>query len=121
MTVDKSDIYRKAAEVIVRDGKAAGKFFENDIPLNDWEVERAEALAADRSLSVCAIGACIRAEYELTGHVQPKDHWMEYDFVAPGWSRVPGRLRHIWGINDSSTTTAEDVALLLKRKAEGEI
>jgi hypothetical protein len=137
MMVSKSEIYAKAAEVIVRDGKHTGTFFgakeapqggpltgeyHPDLPdRTPGDIMR--AVRADGP--VCAMGACARAEYELTGalgHHSVDEIWGEYTFETdvpyPGYSRS---FKAIYMFNDDRLTTAEDVAVMLKRKAAGEL
>lgn len=113
---DKSAIFEKAAEIIVRDGQAKNSFFGGQNgPILSKE-EMLEHAAGDST--VCAIGACLRAEYELTGDVQEFDNaYEEYSFrvVMPN-----GRYPSVWVYNDRDSVTAEDIALLLKRRAAGE-
>lgn len=113
--VNESDVYRHAATVIVRDGKVVGGLTEQG--------EDDDKLI-DRSLAVCAIGACHRAHYELYGELpvntNPDLTWA-YEFRAippPGMYKIaPDEPRLIWAINDNRATTAEDIALILKKQA----
>lgn len=111
MTINKADVYRKAAEIIVRDGQHKGDLTP--------EGESSEALA-NTALPVCALGACARAEYELYGtHSWDRpygDPWRDYAFMVD--SEFPNPPRWIFFINDDERTSAEDIALLLKRHAE---
>ena len=118
----KSEIYAKAAEIIVRDGQTKHRLFDADRhPYLDSRsgLSARFAAAAQAGGSVCAIGACIRAEYELTGEVatdswdSPGDWYRHYGF------RVDGLAIH--AANDDPGTTAEDIALLLKKKAADEL
>jgi hypothetical protein len=113
--VNKADVYRKAAEVIVRDGKYEGGLTEHgDGPQHIKSGEGA----------VCALGACARAEYELYGTLPMRsnpwgtslDPYTPYDFgvLWGDWTNE----RAIFRINDSEKTSAEDIALLLKKRAE---
>lgn len=115
--INKADVYRKAAEVIVRDGKYdAGLVPQKG--KSTWE-ERVK----DRSLPVCAIGACVRAEYELYGTVgTTMAAYDSYSYVVDGFEfhNEDGKFLtpYIENVNDHGRTTAEDIALLLKRRAE---
>jgi len=106
--IDKAAVYRKAAEIIVRDGKCEGDL----TPEGDDD----DALR-NPALPVCALGACARAEYELYGTVPWErpygDPWRDYGFKVSG---EPARW--IQNVNDTEGVSAEDVALLLKKRAE---
>lgn len=108
-----ADVYRKAAEIIIRDGKCEGGLTEKG---------DGDRYIADRSLPVCAMGACYRAHYELYGEFLglPADPTKvyQYQFSVP-WQRMT-RIRDtpIYTVNDLNGTSAEDIALLLKRQAE---
>lgn len=118
--IDKAEVYRKAAEVIVRDGKTEGVLFGAECQ------QSYGAMIENRSLPVCAIGACVRAEYELYGTVhwsRGVDAYNAYEFEVEEFGD-----RKIWSVSDdgewtsdltfNATRTAEDIALLLKRHAE---
>lgn len=120
---DKAMVYRKAAEIIVRDGKCEGVLTENG--------ETVEAIQGGGA--VCALGACARAEYELygtipmrtvpdfsrdpmgSGETEIADPYPYYGFTA-----TLGEMKDykIWCINDDSRVSVEDIALLLKQRAE---
>ncbi|MFE6222963.1 hypothetical protein [Streptomyces sp. NPDC057854] len=111
--IDKAEVYRKAAEIIIRDGK-----HEAELVRNDRGIPEDEALK-DPSRPVCALGACARAEYELYGTL-PKSAYERYGFKVPKPS--PHRYSGIYWqpvqyFNDDDSTSAEDVALALKREA----
>jgi len=119
--IDKADVYRKAAEVIVRDGKT-------DCGLTEAG-EQDEDLK-NPELAVCALGACARAHYELYGELprvtyempgrsgtkSPADSvYQLYSFSVPKTADL-----QIWMANDGRdgvTRSAEDIALLLKQHA----
>ncbi|WP_432112800.1 DUF6197 family protein [Streptomyces sp. S1] len=111
--IDKAAVYRKAAEIIVRDGKTEGDLVEAP-----QGVSEPEALM-DPSRPVCALGACARAQYELYG-LLPKEPY-DYEFKVPRPSTlVPAGvyMRKIQYFNDDDHATAEDIAVLLKQRAE---
>lgn len=117
MSIDKAEVYRKAAEVIVRDGKYdEGTLVE--IRPGDGKYPSSERRALmDPSRPVCALGACARAEWELY-RTMPDDVYEEYSFKAP-WETYRGITMHeIFYINDDDSATAEDIAMCLKRRAE---
>lgn len=114
--IDKAQVYRKAAEIIVRDGKCEGQ-------LTDKGVEA--KYIRDASVPVCALGACLRAEHELYGtYHNAVDDWevsAERYIFSVDWTLVgdPGVTAHkIYNVNDYGHTSAEDIALLLKQHAE---
>ncbi|MFF5973675.1 hypothetical protein ACFY7C_19320 [Streptomyces sp. NPDC012769] len=111
--MNKADIYRKAAEIIVRDGQFKGELTSGG--------EDADALK-DPSLPVCAIGACARAEYELYGTLpweRPNGDPYDYAFRVGGeYSyNLSGVPRAIYYVNDDPRFGAEDIALVLKQRA----
>lgn len=111
--INAADVYRKAAEVIVRDGKTEGLLTDQG--------GSPEAIK-NRKLPVCALGACYRAHWELYGEMPVENlgvTWA-YQFKVTEPSRFNGtpRPKWIWAINDRQETSAEDIALLLKRRAE---
>ncbi|GHG10249.1 DUF6197 family protein [Streptomyces hydrogenans] len=112
--INKADVYRKAAEVIVRDGKHEGNLTERgDHP---WALR-------DPGFAVCALGACGRAEYELYGTLPVErgtDEYAEYGFTVtrPRAYGLGSYEQKIHYLNDDESTSAEDVALVLKRHAE---
>lgn len=122
-----ADVYRKAAEVIVRDGKTEHQLVGRrdgveDIRSSD---EIPDDEFKDRSLPVCALGACARAEWELYGTLPARDAMRtsvtmeKYSFMVP---RVADHITvsetDVWMVNDNPATSAEDIALLLKHHAE---
>jgi hypothetical protein len=121
--VNKADVYRKAAEIIGRDGHHKGALTSRGAT--------ATALK-DTSLAVCALGACVRAEWELYGTMPmcdctaPScalvDPYSAYVFVVENATELVdwrwGKRPQIHGVNDSPETSAEDIALLLKKHAE---
>lgn len=109
--MNKADVYRKAAEVIGRDGWNQGGMFAG----REGVTHRYEEAIQDQSLEVCAIGACIRAEFEMYGSLC-EDPYEEYDFLVK--RPDTGTLTEIWTMNDSPRTSAEDVILALKNHAE---
>lgn len=111
MNIDKAAVYRKAAEIIVRDGQAKGGLTGNGYGFRSPGIS---SRLKDHSIPVCALGACARAEWELY-QTLPEDPYKVYDFSV----EHDGRPRDIWIINDLEETSAEDVALALKRHAEG--
>lgn len=116
MIIDKAEVYRKAAEIIVRDGKYdEGSLVELRFGENGGAEQRA---LMDPSRPVCALGACARAEWELY-RTMPDDVYEEYGFEVP-WEKWDGStvLRKIYYINDDDDTTAEDIATYLKQRAE---
>jgi hypothetical protein len=133
--ISKADVYRRAAEVIVRDGKHEKTFVEGWAPTPTPRPAPAEMETGwpalrraikDRSRPVCALGACLRAEYELTGTLtfgrSDGDHvYEQYSFDVRADSLLPGgaeRDIEIWQYNDRDRISAEDIALELKRRAE---
>lgn len=116
MKTDKAEVYRKAAEIIIRDGRTVGSLTERG---------DASEYIADRSLPVCAIGACYRAHYELYGEHLPAEGPMDgertyyYEFRVQ-WLGKGGEMRDrtIFSVNDGDGASDEDIALLLKRHAE---
>ncbi|MFD4474622.1 hypothetical protein ACFWPU_00695 [Streptomyces sp. NPDC058471] len=118
--ISRADVYRKAAEVIVRDGKCEGQLVE-DTPNHAFVPT--EHRIMDTSLKVCALGACVRAYYELRG-AEPLSAGQVADLAYThdtGYVFYPGG-RAIDTINDDrgNPTSAEDIALLLKHQAEVE-
>jgi hypothetical protein len=111
--MNKADVYRKAAEVIGRDGWNQGGLFAWD-PDIDGPV-RYEELVKNQSLAVCALGACARAQYELYGTI-PEDAYETYEFLVETPST--GALATIWMMNDLPRTSAEDVILAMENHAE---
>lgn len=121
--INKSDVYRKAAEVIVRDGKTTGGLTSAG--------ERAESIK-NPDLEVCALGACGRAHYELYG-VLPENGvsvadaiYSEYTFITdvPFQAAYPMAAKghenlKLWEVNDNTKLnySAEDIALMLKNHA----
>ncbi|MGW2207418.1 DUF6197 family protein [Streptomyces sp. NPDC001774] len=115
--MNRADVYRRAAEIIVRDGKT-----ERHLVEGEWG--QALTRIKDPSYRVCALGACARAEWELYGTLPRSengalDPYRAYEFCTP-WEDRAGEsvCRHIWHINDTYGVSAEDIALLLKRHAE---
>lgn len=117
--IDKAEVYRKAAEIIVRDGKHRTTFVEGWSPHPEAKnmTDLAESIR-DRQRPVCAIGACLRAEFELTGGLKAYGNaeyvYDEYTFTVP----YDGYAQDIWMFNDHQEISAEDVALELKKHAE---
>ncbi|MGW6255438.1 hypothetical protein [Streptomyces sp. NPDC055085] len=115
----KPDVYRKAAEIIVRDGKHEGGF----TPRGSFDREAVK----DPSLPVCAMGACARAEWELYGTLpvpsSAEGAWSGAVHGAYSYQTSWGGMKDvsIWAINDIAegplATSAEDIALLLKQHA----
>lgn len=127
--IDKRAVYRKAAEVIARDGKTEGELTEHG---------DSDRCLMDTSLAVCALGACARAQYELYGVLPERlpvhegggsSAYRDYNFAVltepptkPGQLPRPPEWRPVYRVNDTPGMSAEDVALILKRHAEeGEI
>ncbi|MFF8831344.1 hypothetical protein [Streptomyces sp. NPDC015131] len=112
--VNKADVYRHAATVIVRDGKHEGGL--TPAHRSGASLTLFEKALKDTSLPVCALGACARAEWELYGTL-PEDAY-DYSFEVDGAGF--GFSAAIFNVNDSedNPTTAEDIALLLKQRAE---
>lgn len=118
--IDKAAVYRKAAEVIVRDGKTEGLYSgeDRDKYYGRQPVRNTYELALkDPRVRVCALGACSRAQYELYGQLS-EDPYLDYEFKVDFLEN--GSPLSIWAINDACNTSAEDIALLLKRQAEVE-
>lgn len=67
--MNKAEVFRKAAEIIVRDGKCEGELVAG---YDEVLIEETEAIK-HRVFPVCALGACARAEYELYGTL-PLNH-----------------------------------------------
>lgn len=109
--MNQSEIYEKAAEIIGRDGWTQNMLVERRCPIENLD----EALKS-AARGVCAIGACMRAEYELTGMMEVDDPYDAYGFPVATEARPGGQP--VWAFNDETTTTAEDVVLVLKRHAE---
>ncbi|MFD4474635.1 hypothetical protein ACFWPU_00760 [Streptomyces sp. NPDC058471] len=118
--MNKADVYRKAAEVIVRDGMVKGSLF-SDCPSMD-NADYVEAVG-DLGKSVCAIGACVRAQYELYGTAYGSSRelidqaYRNFNFMTEIPARWGGTC-NIQMLNDAVGTSVEDVALELKRRAE---
>lgn len=129
MSINKADVYRKAAEVIVRDGKNNSGLVQGYYALDRNESDLLPKLLTGNA-PVCALGACARAHYELTGEVLV-DHYIykaysfdvEWTFAAgtTPWGD-PGkpvtRKVEIYTVNDHGRASAEDIALILKKQAE---
>ncbi|MFD4474649.1 hypothetical protein ACFWPU_00830 [Streptomyces sp. NPDC058471] len=121
--IDKAAVYRHAATVIVRDGKREGQFFGPN-GREGGGTARPEAVG-DTTLSVCAIGACVRAQYELYGttYASETDVFQDgydnyaFDVKMPDGARCPSPDCDC-GTNDNRNKSAEDIALLLKHQAE---
>jgi len=109
--INKAEVYRKAAEIIVRDGQAKSTLVNG--PVREITNPR---------YSVCALGACARAEYELYGTLPLEDGDLDpygpYTFYVSWDNQGYVRNWSIHSINDMRETSAEDIALLLKRRAE---
>ncbi len=124
-SVNKADVYRKAAEIIVRDGQYKGDYTPRG--------NTPEAIK-NTEYPVCAIGACVRAEWELYGEfsgyedveddADPRvDGYTPYAYKLPnpideGSDRRLGEPRWIWSVNDSLKSTAEDIAELFRQRAQ---
>ncbi|MER7959326.1 hypothetical protein [Streptomyces sp. NPDC096030] len=116
-TMNRADVYRRAAEIIVRDGKTERHLVEG---------ERGQALTRikDPAYRVCALGACARAEWELYGTLPRSENGALDPYTAYEFSILreekdgQSTFRHIWEINDACGVSAEDIALLLKQHAE---
>ncbi|GHG10243.1 DUF6197 family protein [Streptomyces hydrogenans] len=117
--ISKADVYRKAAEVIVRDGKTEGRLVEGtDRGTRDSEI--IGRLVSGQG-AVCAIGACARAEAELYGNLPVGEADLLYGRYSFGvdWDLGLGlKVYSIFAVNDDRHTSAEDIALLLKHRAE---
>lgn len=121
--INKADVYRKAAEVIVRDGKHDGGLVAGGYR-QTRRLTYPERIA-DRSLPVCALGACARAQFELYGVLDSggAEAYDEYSFTVKGFEFPAGVDKYhltpyIENVNDFGNVSAEDIALLLKRRAE---
>ncbi|WP_432112798.1 DUF6197 family protein [Streptomyces sp. S1] len=115
--IDKAAVYRKAAEIIVRDGKTEKTLVEGRGRVGPDE-ELRELLKTNAP--VCALGACGRAQYELYGILPKNDDavFVNYCFTVD-WDLGHGVSDYsIFSVNDRGNTTAEDIALLLKQRAE---
>lgn len=114
--INKAEVYRKAAEIIVRDGKTEGDLTAYGSMSHH---------VTNPALPVCALGACARAEWELYGTLpggvgsdQFRPTTTKYSFDTVDDRFVHPHPVRIWMFNDHPNTSAEDVALILKRRAE---
>ena len=106
MKYNKAEVYRKAAEILVRDGQYKGEL-----------VKYPEELGVDFES-----GACVRAEWELYQTFCYGYGYERYSFTIPTQFYMDKRLeklwnREIWSYNDSKDYSAEDIALMLKQHA----
>ena len=105
--INKPDVYRKAAEVLIRDGRVQGDLVE--VPKGVTEEEGFQ----NPQYAVCALGACARAVYELYG-LNTND---PYDYEFTVYDHKQQYDRKIWSYNDDDGYSDEDIALLLKQHA----
>lgn len=128
--INKAEVYRKASEILLRDGRIRGALAAEVKPDSDEYIahENEEGLT-NPEYSVCALGACARAEYELYGTlpVNYSENGMRrsvadavyyaYNFLATDGDHD----LKIWTLNDrtgGNEYSDEDIALILKREAE---
>ena len=79
-----------------------------------------ERLKAASNCKVCAIGACIRAEYELLGELTYTDEqgpYILYNYVYEDERAERADNGSLWHFNDHTANTAEEVAAELRRRA----
>ncbi|GHG10261.1 DUF6197 family protein [Streptomyces hydrogenans] len=110
--IDKAQVYRKAAEVIVRDGKWRGSLTQQGDCA--WDLR-------NPALKVCALGACARAEYELYGTLPEErgtNTYEAYAFKVAELRKHGTYYREIYYVSDDLRYDAEDIALLLKKRAD---
>lgn len=118
----KSDIYRKAAEIITRDGRTRGALWRDIHARGSLELQ----LDPSGTMPVCAIGACARAEYELTGfRLHESDTTDAWDYVdrhgfATDSLQVPSIRPKVpvWEYNDVARVTDQDVINALTAEAD---
>lgn len=130
MSIDNPHIYRRAAEILERDGMVKNRLFAGDDRYEGPTPEQIQEKVAT-GCGVCAIGACIKAEYELTGTLpeftSANDLYKRYNFTVevaikdhfrgegdPMWLTSGANL---WEVNDDYADDEVNVATVLRRKA----